>query len=98
MDWIRSSHGGAAWLDSIDKRWDSVHWKGKDTKKWLRHEIARIPGKWGRKIPTGKKFKLFGEHYRIARQMTPHETKYLRELPLVLHGGSEVLHLRMPGN
>ncbi|KAH8822965.1 Metallo-dependent phosphatase-like protein [Flagelloscypha sp. PMI_526] len=83
MDWIRSSSEGGRWLDTIDRRWEEVHKLGKDTKKWLRNEIQRIPSKWVKRIP--KKWKLFGEQYRIARQLTDQEWKYLQNLPVVLH-------------
>lgn len=52
---------------------------------WLDATKANIESGrgWWKKVPKG--WELFGEHYRIARDMTPSQYKYLLSLPLTLY-------------
>jgi predicted phosphodiesterase len=70
MEWIRGFEGGERWLVEVDER---EGFEGG----------LRRSGKWNKKIPKG--WKMFSDHYRIARDMTHKQYKYLLSLPLVLH-------------
>ncbi|KAI0322580.1 Metallo-dependent phosphatase-like protein [Amylostereum chailletii] len=61
-----------------------------DPEEWIETQKGKV-GKGGRKwwdrIPKG--WKMFSDHYKIARGMTSAEYDYLRSLPLILHLPSE---------
>jgi len=82
LEWIRSLSGGEQWLEEISGRWVEAQGRGVELKEWIKQEKKKGKKWWG-KVPKG--WKLFGDHFEIARAMTRSEYEYLLSLPLVLH-------------
>ncbi|KDQ59293.1 hypothetical protein JAAARDRAFT_658792 [Jaapia argillacea MUCL 33604] len=63
--------------------------------EWVEEELRKHrgggKGRWWAKIPKG--WEMFGEHYRVARALTPSQKAYLLSLPLILHLPSEHVYL-----
>ncbi|PVF95687.1 Metallo-dependent phosphatase [Serendipita vermifera] len=72
IEWVQSHKGGRAWLRDMESK----------TEEEL-DDLKRKTNKHKWKIPDGWKFG--GEHYWIARNLKPHEEKYMNNLPLILH-------------
>lgn len=85
MDWVVGLPGGKRWLAEIDSQSEKHLDASKDivSEDWVQKELGRMGRKWRRKIPRG--WKLFSDHYRVARDMSKKDYAYLRSLPLVLH-------------
>lgn len=82
MDWIKSLPGGKTWLEALDTR--SAHIAEEEEGEELaEQELGTMSRHWKKRIPKG--WKLFSDHYRIARDMSKKEYEYLVSLPLVLH-------------
>jgi hypothetical protein len=85
MDWIVSQPGGREWLREVDDHWSDYELA---LEKGDMPALASWPSSmkkpdWGKKIPKG--WKPLGDHYQVARAMSPSQYSYLRSLPLVLH-------------
>ncbi|KAG5652120.1 hypothetical protein H0H81_006257 [Sphagnurus paluster] len=74
--WIRSQPGGPHWLDDLSARYNS----NSNPDALLK---PHIDSKWAKKIPKG--WKLFSDHFNIARAMSDAQYAYLRALPLAVH-------------
>lgn len=74
LDWIHSLEGGAGsrWLEELEQKWEEEN-QGGDleddslTEAWVRTQRGKgqRDSKWWSRVPKG--WKLFSEHYRIAR-------------------------------
>ena len=83
MDWIRGLEGGAKWLAEVEEQ---AGMQGNDiSEELVEEELNNVvrSGKWRKKIPKG--WKMFSDHYRIARDMSKKQYEYLLSLPIVLH-------------
>jgi Calcineurin-like phosphoesterase len=83
MEWIRGLEGGERWLAEIEER---AKMQGKNiSQSWVEEELNSmgLGGKWRRKIPKG--WKMFSDHYKIARDMSQRQYVYLLSLPVVLY-------------
>jgi hypothetical protein len=83
MEWIRGLDGGGRWLAEVEERagmQDAVV-----SEEWVEEELNTMgrSGKWRKRIPKG--WKMFSDHYRVARDMSQKQYAYLLSLPLVLH-------------
>ncbi|KAI0250290.1 Metallo-dependent phosphatase-like protein [Lactifluus subvellereus] len=96
LNWINGLEAGAGsrWLLDLEKKWEEGNINGEleddsDTEEWVGTQIrmGRKNHKWWSRIPKG--WKLFSDHYRIARAMSKSDYRYLLSLPLVLHVPSE---------
>jgi hypothetical protein len=96
LEWIQGleDRAGSRWLLELEERWREDHQSGalkddSDTQAWVEMEMrkGRKDRKWWSRIPKG--WKLFSDHYRIARAMSKSDYEYLLSLPLVLHLPSE---------
>ncbi|TCD65234.1 hypothetical protein EIP91_002942 [Steccherinum ochraceum] len=87
---------GKAFVDLIEAEWSVQRRKrDSDAEEWVDVARKRAEGtwreEWWRRIPppgNGKKakdWKLFGDHYWLARDMTDVHAAYLKSLPLVHH-------------
>ncbi|TFK45831.1 Metallo-dependent phosphatase [Heliocybe sulcata] len=65
MEWIKSLKGGKKWLDRVDKEYEKHGGLDDDEEK----EMKKRRGKWWSRVPKG--WKMFGEHYKIARCVLP---------------------------
>lgn len=84
MDWIRSLPGGKSWLFEFNKRADKrLNTQDGLDDDWIEKEIERQDRRWRNRIPKG--WKMFSDHYSIARDMSAKQYNYLVSLPLVLH-------------
>jgi hypothetical protein len=67
IEWIHKLDGGsgAIWLDNLEQQWQEAYVaKGFDEYKWIKKH-KKGNRKWWGKIPKG--WKLFSDHYRVAR-------------------------------
>jgi len=83
MEWIRGLEGGERWLAEVEERAGML---GKDVSQdWVEGELSSTgpSWKWRKKIPKG--WKMFSDHYKVARDMSQKQYAYLLSLPLVLH-------------
>ncbi|KAI0041916.1 Metallo-dependent phosphatase [Auriscalpium vulgare] len=99
IEWVRALGDGAgrAWLDGVEGRWlqeQRLTGPGKgdefDADDWVEEQAKNSKKgdrRWWGRVPKG--WKMFSDHYNIARAMTAEEYGYLRSLPLVLHLPSE---------
>jgi hypothetical protein len=62
--------------------WLKAEGKGVDLKVWMKKEMRKDRKRW-EKVPEG--WKLFGDHFQIARAISHSEYEYLLSLPLILH-------------
>jgi hypothetical protein len=83
LDWIRSMEEGPEWLDAMHRNWLVAQSQGVELEAWIEHEKKVDKTAWWQKVPNN--WKLFGEHYRIAHDMSNSEFEYLLALPLTLH-------------
>lgn len=84
MNWIHRHPGGNEWLSEMEGRaGKQVDGGGVVSVAWIEQEFAGPSQKWRKKIPAG--WRLFSDHYLIARDMSAKEYAYLLSLPLVLH-------------
>ncbi|KAF8153875.1 Metallo-dependent phosphatase-like protein [Crassisporium funariophilum] len=86
--WITSDAQGRIWLARLHSRWDAVQARGgvEDVRSWVKTErnASRTEDEqWWKKIPQG--WRLFGDHYRVARDIAESEFEYLVGLPLRLY-------------
>ncbi|KZP02740.1 Metallo-dependent phosphatase [Athelia psychrophila] len=86
-DWIRGIDGGTQWLQQLDQDAEArLSMQGKVSAKWFGKKLVSVAvqdAEWRRRIPKG--WKLFSDHYDLARKMTASQYDYLLSLPLVLH-------------
>ncbi|KAF7424188.1 hypothetical protein PC9H_009491 [Pleurotus ostreatus] len=83
LDWLHRFPDGRKWLTVLERRWDEAAAEGADPDVWASKQMKRHRSPWWRTIP--KDWKIFAEHYKIARAMSDAEYRYLLALPLVLH-------------
>jgi hypothetical protein len=83
LDWISTQRGGLQWLDEKYRNWLDAEANGVDLDDWIYWESRNDRGPWWRKIPRG--WKLFGDHYQLAHDMSRFEYEYLLALPLTLY-------------
>ncbi|KAF4571521.1 hypothetical protein EYR36_008861 [Pleurotus pulmonarius] len=83
LDWLHRFPDGRKWLTALERRWDEAAAGGADPGVWASKQMKRHRSPWWRTIP--KDWKIFTEHYKIARAMSDAEYRYLLSLPLVLH-------------
>jgi hypothetical protein len=82
LDWIESLRGGKQWLEETCDKWLEAQGKGVELDGWVNGEMKEKK-RWWKKVPRG--WKLFGDHFQIARAMSRSEYEYLLSLPLILH-------------
>ena len=82
MDWVRSLPGGKIWLQALDSRSANIA-NEEEGEELAERELDVMHMNWRKRIPKG--WKLFSDHYRLARDMNKKEYEYLISLPLVLH-------------
>ncbi|KAI9512020.1 Metallo-dependent phosphatase [Russula earlei] len=96
IEWIRGLEAGAGsrWLVELEEKWEEGNLGGelekdKDTEAWVGTQMSagRKDHEWWTKVPRG--WKLFSDHYRVARAMSKADYEYLLSLPLMLHVPSE---------
>ncbi|PPR02624.1 hypothetical protein CVT24_002195 [Panaeolus cyanescens] len=88
IEWVQTMRGGQEWLSRLDKQWEAAHRADKhlDVEDWNESQRKSCRGqdkKWWNLVP--KDWIVKGDHYRIARDMTPAQYKYLLDLPLRLY-------------
>jgi len=83
INWIRSFPGGKRWLKNLNTRWVEAEADGASPVIWVKKERKRNKSKWWKTIP--KRWTLFSEHYKIARDMSEAQYDYLLSLPLKLY-------------
>ncbi|THH33202.1 hypothetical protein EUX98_g989 [Antrodiella citrinella] len=87
---------GKSFIELIEAEWAMERKRREsDAEEWVHVSRKRAQGtwreEWWRRIPpsgTGKKakdWKIFGDHYWLARDMTAEHTSFLNALPLVNH-------------
>ncbi|TRM64716.1 Metallo-dependent phosphatase-like protein [Schizophyllum amplum] len=82
IDWIRAQPGGRKWLDELEENYQD-NAEGKKLTEWVESAKKKDESKWWDKIPEG--WKLFSDHYNIARDMSETDYAYLKNLPLKIH-------------
>ncbi|KAI9440068.1 calcineurin-like phosphoesterase [Lactarius indigo] len=96
INWVQGleSGTGSRWLLDLEEKWEQGNVSGKldddsDTEDWVKEQMrdGRKDHKWWSRVPKG--WKLFSDHYRVARDMSKSDYNYLCSLPLVLHLPSE---------
>ncbi|KIY71516.1 Metallo-dependent phosphatase [Cylindrobasidium torrendii FP15055 ss-10] len=88
LQWVRSMHGGSKFIETVCTRWEHAQKHGhNDPEVWVEREIERdqVNKKWWKRIPKGKGWIMFGDHFEIARAMDQRMYDYLVSLPLKLH-------------
>jgi hypothetical protein len=86
LNWIVSLPGGKVWLDRLEKMSPKSDTDNKKLKDWMKDQrkaASKDDKKWWKLIP--KKWVLFSDHYRVARDMSATEFQYLLDLPLRLY-------------
>lgn len=86
LDWIASLPGGKTWLDHLEKVAPDSGADKRKLKDWMkgqRKAASKEDKKWWNRIP--KKWVLFSDHYKVARDMSASEFQYLLDLPLRLY-------------
>ncbi|KAF5391667.1 hypothetical protein D9757_002370 [Collybiopsis confluens] len=86
LDWIHSLHGGSRWLSAVRERWKEAQRHGvDDVDKWVAKQtkLDKKYWKFWKKLPNG--WKLFGDHFSIAENMTHEQYEYMLQRPLMLH-------------
>ncbi|EPQ52838.1 Metallo-dependent phosphatase, partial [Gloeophyllum trabeum ATCC 11539] len=86
FNWIEAQKGGKEWLRDIERK----HRRGELNAEEKR-AMKKRKGKWWSKVPKG--WKMFGVHYRIAREISDEHYDYLVSLPLVLHIPSQHMYV-----
>ncbi|KAF8257024.1 Metallo-dependent phosphatase-like protein [Lactarius quietus] len=96
LNWVQDLEAGAGsrWLLDLEEKWEQGNSSGvldddSDTEHWVKEQMREgsKDHKWWSRIPKG--WKLFSDHYRVARAMSKSDYDYLRSLPIVLHLPSE---------
>ena len=87
LNWITSLPGGKCWLDRLEKNLpnDIASDKSKLI-QWMsyqRNGASKDDQKWWKLIPSG--WLLFGDHYKVAKDMSDTGFQYLLDLPLRLY-------------
>ncbi|KZT29774.1 Metallo-dependent phosphatase [Neolentinus lepideus HHB14362 ss-1] len=90
MEWIKSLKGGLEWLDWVNRKFDKGELDDEEERN-----MKKRRGKWWSRVPKG--WRMFDDHYTIARQMTGQHYQYLLSLPLVLHIPSQHLYIAHGG-
>ena len=88
LDWISSIPAGKAWLKRVERKWQMAQEKQEvfNSISWVETErsgCSREDEKWWRRIPKG--WVLFSDHYKIAKDMSEAQFRYLLRLPLRLY-------------
>ena len=88
IDWVVSTPRGKAWLKCVERRWRKAKEKQEDFNpiSWVELEgsaCSHEDKKWWRRIPKGRV--LFSDHYKIAKDMSETQFRYLLRLPLQLY-------------
>ncbi|KAJ3734339.1 Metallo-dependent phosphatase-like protein [Lentinula guzmanii] len=86
LEWIHSLPGGTDWLFQIQERWAKAQEHGADdVEEWVEEQVRHDKkySKWWKKIPEG--WQLFGDHYRIAEEMTHEQYLYMVQRPVQIH-------------
>lgn len=86
LNWITSLSGGEDWLNRLEKMLRDTDTDEHKLIKWMhdqRNAASKDDKKWWKLLPD--KWVLFGDHYRVARDMSAKEFQYLLDLPLCLY-------------
>ncbi|KIK63038.1 hypothetical protein GYMLUDRAFT_41342 [Collybiopsis luxurians FD-317 M1] len=86
IEWVHSLPGGSRWLSTANERWRKAQRHGADdVDKWVAEQVKhdRRHSQWWKRIP--KKWTLFGDHYKIAEEMTDEQYVYMVQRPLRIH-------------
>ncbi|KAJ3714230.1 Metallo-dependent phosphatase-like protein [Lentinula raphanica] len=86
LEWIHTLPGGSDWLVHVQERWDKAQEHGADdVEEWVEEQVRhdKKHSKWWKRIPEG--WQLFGDHYRIAEEMTHEQYLYMVQRPVRLH-------------
>lgn len=82
FNWVRSFPDGQDWIDNYEDEIPDTVTANSDL--WSKTIIAsKKPG--SRRFPFPDDWKWASEHWRVARDMTDEQYRYLLSLPLVLH-------------
>ncbi|KAG9028459.1 hypothetical protein FRB95_006491 [Tulasnella sp. JGI-2019a] len=73
ISWVESHSSGARWLKAIEKENIST----KEAKKMGLYENS--------KYPFAEDWEWNGDHYHVARKMSPEDYTYLTSLPILIH-------------
>jgi hypothetical protein len=83
MNWVRHLPGGKDWLVELELRADKqADEKGVVSENWIEQDMGPSR-KWRKKIPDG--WRMYSDHYNVARDMSEKDYAYLLSLPLILH-------------
>jgi len=87
--WIKSLPGGLTWLEQVERKWNES-WNEEEEAElgaWIEQQrCLSSPSsdkKWWKLVPKG--WKLLGDHYKIARDISDQDFQYLLSLPLRLY-------------
>ncbi|KAL1744472.1 Metallo-dependent phosphatase-like protein [Schizophyllum fasciatum] len=83
LDWIHGQPGGRKWLKDLNDDWESHDVSEDKLSEWIERARRKFKSKWWKKVPDG--WKVFSDHYRIARDMSEADYAYLKNLPLKIH-------------
>ncbi|GLB40398.1 putative calcineurin-like phosphoesterase [Lyophyllum shimeji] len=84
IHWIRSQRGGPRWLQHLSDAWSAEQADSPNPEAFVESQRKKSKhSHWWKKVPKG--WKLFGDHFTIARAMSDAEYEYLRALPLTIH-------------
>jgi hypothetical protein len=86
QEWFVTLPGGYEWLSDLSLHWEKAKAKGKHLKSWVRNRRKESRGddaEWWSLIPED--WLPFGDHYRVAEDLTNEQYSYLLSLPLKLH-------------
>ncbi|KDR76263.1 hypothetical protein GALMADRAFT_247567 [Galerina marginata CBS 339.88] len=88
LDRVSSIHGVRSWLDNLENRWNTAHSNGSSStlESWLKAERKYSPRSekaWWKLIPSD--WTIFSDHYKIAKDMSKKDFRYLLKLPLRLY-------------
>ncbi|KAF7308710.1 Phosphoric monoester hydrolase [Mycena chlorophos] len=81
LDWINRTNGGAVWLAELHAAAEEDD--PDDPEEWAEKRLKNDRTRWSKKIPDG--WKLLSDHYRVARDMSASDFRYISSLPLALH-------------
>ncbi|KAF9048603.1 Metallo-dependent phosphatase-like protein [Panaeolus papilionaceus] len=87
IEWVQTMPGGTEWLHQVDKQWAAARRANKnlDPKDWSENKRNSCYGpekRWWRLVP--EHWVVQGDHYQLARDITPYQYQYLLNLPLRL--------------
>jgi hypothetical protein len=86
IDWIQTLPQGRRWLERTERRWHESNLDVGRAKFWVetqKRTASEEDRRWWKLVP--RKWIMFGDHYKIAREMESEDFSYLLNLPLKLY-------------